>query len=246
MKILVLLFLFSGINGGQQLSVHTEEKFTFKEHRAIVLSAGVEIPDGFKLARIQWRTRSIEVDLRPHTTNNRHECSVWAKPGTYEIMLDAWLINWEAKEFDTVERIFTLTVEGARPPPIIPDDPDDPDDPPDIDDTPTSGKVTSIIIAEASKLNASERGKLFDLRTFVDGKLNYSHFEFPPDAENADGSVNKTVKSYADKATTLPFVFFVQLDGSGHAVVKWSGELKELSSSDLISKLKEIHGATTN
>ena len=248
---ILILSMFGGPE--QRLSVSAEDAFTFKAHRAVVLNAEIELKPGFKVARVQWRTRSIEVDLRPtdiiETATNEDgttavtvlqgaRCSVWAPPGTYEVTLDAWLINWTAQEFDTIERIFTITIEGARPPP----GPTEDDDPPPPDEQ-TSGKVFSVVIAEAARLTAQQSKTLLDLRTFADrNQAAVSHTVFPPDAENADGSKNETVQKYVAKLPSgarFPFVFFVQLTADGRAVVKWSGELPD-DATDLITRLEAL------
>ncbi len=235
---LTLLLLTLTTSG--PISVSTEQEFTFPEHRAIELQADLEIPEGFELAKIQWRTRAIQVDLRPHDDGNT--CSVWASPGTYEITLDAWLVNWEAKKFDSIEKIFNLTVQGSRPPPDN-DDPDVPDPP----DPPTSGAAYSVVIREASKLTADQTTALLEIRDFVDeandesGNEDLNHHEFAPDAENPDGSANETVKKYVEKipsGSKFPFGFVVQRDASGQSVIKWSGEIVE--SSDVIEVLERL------
>jgi hypothetical protein len=214
-----------------QVNVLAEQEFTYKEHRAIELSADIQIEEGFEIAKIQWRTRAPKIDLRPH--DKGQTCSVWAPPGEYEITLDAWMINWESKKFDSVERIFNITIEGSRPPPDIPDPPDD---------IKTSGKVTAIIISEASKQTGKQSDALLEIRTFVDANQeDVSQITLDPDAENPDGSKNEVVKEYVKRipsGSKLPFVFLTQLDDSDRVVVKWLGELE--TGSDLINRIKEM------
>jgi|TARA_R100000789_G_C3020799_1_gene153453 hypothetical protein len=210
-----------------QVNVLAEQEFTYKEHRAIELSADIQIEEGFEIAKIQWRTRATKTDLRPHDKGST--CSVWAPPGKYEITLDAWMINWESKKFDSVERIFNITVEGSRPPPDNPD-------------VKTSGKVTAIIISEASKQTGNQSDALLEIRTFVDeNQDDVSQITLDPDAENPDGSKNEVVKEYVKRiplGSKLPFVFLTQLDDSDRVVVKWLGELE--TGSDLINRIKEM------
>jgi len=221
---LAILFFIAGQTIFADVAV--EEKFVFQPYRAIELTSSVEVEPGFQIARIQWRTRSIEVDLRPH--DGGKTCSVWAPPGTYEIMLDAWLVNWDAKQFDGVERIFNITVEGARPPPK-PVDPDGPTIPDPV--TPTSGDLWSIVLRVSEKLSGSQSIALLTLREWADehdGRVH--HYEFSPDAQKIDESTDAAVKKYVDLVPVgsfYPYGFLMQKDAAGNAVVKWQGEIDD-------------------
>lgn len=218
--------------GSPPLSVSSPQRLEFDAYEPIELRADIEIPDGFVVAMYDWK---IDRPGRGREYDGGRTFAVWGAPGLYEVELEATLINWEAKQFQKIERVFTLAVQGANPPPR-PNDPIDPVTPE------TSGTVYAITLREAARLNADQSQALLEITHWADqqdGKV--SHLQFPPDAENADGSVNETAAKYYEQipvGSFFPYTFLVQKDASGTSVVKWQGELK--GSAELIERIEGL------
>jgi len=220
------------------LGVSVSPVLNFEEHEPIELRAELEIPEGFDVAMIDWSIRGAGASGREYDDANVF--AVWASPGRYEIECEAMLVNWEARQFRKIERVYVLAVQGAQPPPF-PVDPVTPDPPKPIEVT---GPLYSIVIRKAELLTADQTEALLQIRTWADRQDNVRHLEFPPDAVNGDGSENEVVQSYVAKMPSgakMPYVFVVQKTKAGDSYIHYQGEL--LSAEQVIDLLGSLRVA---
>lgn len=180
---------------------------------------------------------SLKPDLRFDLTSQLWHFSVNftpQTPGDYVVMC--------VERPSLATSVCRVTVRGS--PEVVPPKPVDPVNPVDpiTPVTPkTQGVGYSIVIRKAEKLTTSQTLTLLRIRNWVDSHDNVQHYEFPPDAENPDGTKNDIVARYVDKipeGAFYPYAFITQKDDKKDAHILWQGELK--NADDVIKRLEEI------
>lgn len=188
-----------------QVTVSAPEQFTFREHEPIELRADVTLEPGFSIAFRSW---SVDKPAAGREYDGGNVFTVWAPPGTYSIEMDCLLINWDAKQFQKVKRVFVVHVQGARPPTPTPPTPPDPIPP---GPQPITDPVTWIVILQNDSTTIKQAQELLHLRDNLPSQflLTIAH---AGDLDE-DGKTSNVVAKYQPLAKDLPATFLVTKTG---------------------------------
>lgn len=203
--------------------ISSPETLEFDPYAPIELRAEIEVPEEFEILMYDWEADK-PVFLREY--DDGKAAHVWAPPGKYEIELEVFLINWEAKIPKKIEQHFSILIRG---PPVVvtPDDPVIPVDP----TYPIEGPVQVIVIEDSPNLTVAQSGALLELSDWADETDDVHIFRFSKDADL------NVAKQYISRVHgQLPYYFLTKKTDKG-AVIITSGELK--GSAELIELIKK-------
>lgn len=189
-----------------QVSVSTPEQFTFREHEPIELRADVTLEEGFAIAFRSW---SVDRPALGREYDGGNVYTVWAPPGTYTIEMDCLLINWDAKKFEKVQRVFTVHVQGAQPPPPVPPSPPDPIPP---GPTPITDPVKHVVILQNDETSVKAAQQLLLLRDSLPTEYHLT-IHHVGDLDEG-GKPSSVLAKYQALVKEYPAVFFVVPTGS--------------------------------
>lgn len=136
-----------------EAQIRATDSYQYQAHEPIELRADLEIPAGFVVAKLDW---TIDRPAAGREYEEGNVFCIWAPAGRYDCELEALLLNWETREFREIERVYTVWVQGAQPPPVKP---------PPVDPPPAPAKkvdrVTYIYEKEMGHVVPREIAALF-------------------------------------------------------------------------------------